>query len=290
MLPTKMKPLTLRLLIALLALPLLGVHAVVKRQPDPEEVAQFSGGFTRPGEWRGKVAPDFDLALLDGSHFKLSDHVGTKVLILNFFTTWCGPCKAEMPELNRFAAERQGRPLMLIGIDGEEKKELVEKFLREVAVAFPVGIDSTGDLQKSYGVQSYPTTVVIGADGRIQLYQLGAILNADVALAAIVDTHMTQIQQGRGISKENYLIAVQGETYPQGPVPSPSDLPKMSPRALQIASSMDCPCGCSDRLEACECNTARKAKAKLATLSLEGREDADVKEELNREFCMKGMQ
>lgn len=285
-----MKPLTLRLLIALLSLPLLGVHAVGKRQPDPQEVAQFSGGFTRPGEWRGKVAPDFELALLDGSHFKLSDHVGKEVVILNFFTTWCGPCKAEMPELNRFATEREGRPLRLIGIDGEEKQELVEKFLREVAVAFPVGIDTTGDLQKSFGVESYPTTVVIGADGRIQLYQLGAILNADVALAAIVDAHVTQIQQGRGISKENYLVAAQSESYPGGAEPSPGDVPKMSARALQIASTMDCPCGCSDLLQACECNTARKAKAKLKTLSLEGREDADVKEELNREFCMKGMQ
>ena len=287
MLTVTVKPRNLRLLIALLALPVLGFHVVLKQQPEPSEVAQLRSALVRPAEWRGRVAPDFDLTLLDGTHFKLSEHVGREVVVLNFFTTWCGPCKAEMPELSRFYAEKKGDPVVLLGIDGEEKRELVEAFLRTVAVAFPVGIDASGELLKSFGVDSYPTTVVIGADGRLQLYQSGAIMNADVALAAIIDASIGQIRLGQGVSKDAYLIALQGESYPR---PRAPDGPTLNAHARQIASSMPCPCGCSDTLQACSCGTARKAKAKLGAMSLEGRDDAEVKTELNREFCMKGMQ
>lgn len=287
MLTLTVTPRYLRLLMVLLALPILGFHVVVKQQPDPSEVAQLRTAFVRPAEWRGRVAPDFDLTLLDETRFKLSEHVGREVVILNFFTTWCGPCKAEMPELGRFHAGKKEDPVVLLGIDGEEKRELVETFLRTVAVAFPVGIDASGELQRSFGVDSYPTTVVIGADGRIQLYQSGAIMNADVALAATVEAGVRQIRMGQGVSRAAYLTALQGESYPQ---PRATEGPTLSPHALQIAGSMSCPCGCSDTLQACTCNTARKAKAKLASMSLDGRDDAEVKTELNREFCMKGMQ
>jgi thiol-disulfide isomerase/thioredoxin len=278
----------LRLAIALLALPLIGLHIAFKQHPDAADVGRLHNAFTRPGEWQGKLAPDFELELLDGTRFKFADHVGGEVVVLNFFATWCGPCKAEMPELARFQAQRQGQPFRLLGVDAEEKRDLVLAFVRDLPVPFPVGIDASGDLQKSFGVDSYPTTIVIGADGRIQLYQAGAILNADVALAAMVDQNLARVQARQGVAKGAYLAALEAErrsTPPQKP-----GEPTLGARALQIATSMDCPCGCSDTLEKCTCSTARKAKAKLASLPLEGRHDAEVKQELNREFCMKGMQ
>jgi hypothetical protein len=167
-------------------------------------------------------------------------------------------------------------------------KALVETFVRNVGVSFPVGIDDTGWVGKSYGVQSFPTTVVIGADGRIKLYQVGAIVNADVGLAPQVDAQIELVRTAQGTTREAYLAALQSERYPV-PAARRSEGPALVGRAHAIASSMDCPCGCSDNLEKCGCNTARKAKTKLAALPLEGRDDADVKEELNREFCMKGM-
>jgi thiol-disulfide isomerase/thioredoxin len=278
----------LRLAIALLALPLAGLHVAFKQQPDATDVGRLRNAFTRPTEWQGKLAPDFELELLDGTRFKLADHVGHEVVVLNFFATWCGPCKAEMPELARFQVERQGQPFRLLGVDAEEKRDLVLAFVRDLPVPFPVGIDASGDLQKSFGVDSYPTTIVIGADGRIQLYQAGAILNADVALASAVDKSLALVQGRAGVSKDAYLAALKAER-PKAPPPKPGE-PTLEARAQQIAATMDCPCGCSDTLAKCTCSTARKAKAKLASLPLEGRHDADVKQELNREFCMKGME
>ncbi len=283
-----MKTPRLRLFIALSALSLVGLHVAFKQQPDASEVAQLRDAFVKSGEWQGRLAPDFDLTLLDGAHFQLADHVGREVVVLNFFATWCGPCKVEMPELGRFQAERQGQHLTMLGIDAEEKPELVKGFVRDVPVGFPVGIDASGDLQKSFGVSSYPTTILVGSDGRIQLYQTGAIVNADVAFASFIDTNLEQLRRGQGISKDAYLAALKSE---RRPTPArANEGPRLSPRAERIANGMDCMCGCSDTLRHCACNTSRKAKAKLASLDLDKRSDADVMRELNREFCMKGME
>ena len=190
--------------------------------------------------------------------------------MLNFFATWCGPCKAEMPELGRFEAQRRGQPFLIIGVDAEEKPDLVRAFVRDLPVPFPVGIDASGELQKSFGVESYPTTILIGFDGRVQIYQPGAIMNADVALAAVTDTNLEQLRRGRGVAKVAYLDALKTERFPTPP-PSRTEGPALSGRAQQIASGMDCPCGCSDTLKKCSCNTARKVKARLASLPLDGR-------------------
>ena len=284
-----MTPRRLLWVIAALALPLGGFHFAFKQQPDTRTVREVRDAMKRPAEWQGKLAPDFELDLLGGSHFKLSEHVGREVVLLNFFATWCGPCKAEMPELSRFYAQRGDPRVLLIGIDAEEKPELVLGFLRDTPVSFPVGIDGSGDLQRSYGVESFPTTILIGADGRIQLYQSGAIMNADVAFAALLAPNLELIEHGQGIVTEAYLSGLKDEHYPTSKRQA-KDEPQLNARAQRIAAGMDCPCGCPDTLQKCGCNTARKAKAKLASMSLDGREDADVMRELNHEFCMKGME
>ncbi len=285
------KPRRLLLAIAVLAVPLGAFHVAFKRQPDEQAVRHLRSTFTRSTEWRGKLAPDFELALLDGSRFKLIDHIGREVIVLNFFATWCQPCKEEMPELGRFLAMQHGRPVVLIGIDPEEKRELVEAFVSEQKVTFPVGIDASGDVQKRYGVSSYPTTILIGGDGRIQLYQSGAIMNADVAFGPFLGSDLEGLAKGKGTTKELYLEGLKAERYPTPEEEARErDEPKLSDRAQRIAEGMPCPCGCSDTLAKCDCATAKKAKAKLESMALDGRKDADVMSELNREFCMKGME
>jgi len=278
----------LALTIALLGLALVGLHASYKQQPSATDLASLSEHLKVQVDWSGKVAPDFELELLGGDKFKLSDHIGRELIVLNFFATWCGPCRAEMPELSRLAEQNQGKPFFMLGVDAEEKHDLVVAFVRDMKLGFPVAIDDSGEVLKRFGVDSYPTTLLIGADGRIQLYQNGAISNSEVAFSGLLEAGIGELSAHRGISKGDYLAAAAHETYPskgqRGPAP-----PVLSPRAKSIAVNMDCPCGCDKKVEACGCNTAKKVKGRLASAKLEGKTDEEISKEMDREFCMKGM-
>jgi thiol-disulfide isomerase/thioredoxin len=231
-----------------------------------------------PSRWHGRLAPDVELPTLDGGRYRLSDDVGKRVVILNFFATWCGPCRAEMPELERYQRQA-GDTVRLVGVDAQEARDLVAAFIDEMKTTFPVVIDD-GVVQRRYGVDSFPTTVVIGADGRIKLYEVGMIANTDVALRGLVDRERSLIASGRGISGAGYRAGLPAAGTAAGP----------ATRAERIAAAMPCPCGCADQTVAnCGCRTAKGIKARLATGGLEGRSDAAVMEALNREFCMKGM-
>jgi thiol-disulfide isomerase/thioredoxin len=262
----------------------LAVQIWAKARPDAEEVNGWARSIASAANWRDRVAPDFELRLLDGSTFRLAEHVGRRVIVLNFFATWCAPCRAEMPELERY---QQGHTdgLILLGIDAEEKHTIVEAFVRELKLTFPIGIDGSGDLMKRYDVASFPTTVVIGADGRVKLYETGAISNADVAFGSVVTPELASIKEGRGITVEAYraaLAAATPETVAGASTP-------LEGRALKIAEAMPCPCGCTDKVYACKCQTSTAIKARLAQGGYDAKTDAEVMQELNAEFCMKGM-
>jgi thiol-disulfide isomerase/thioredoxin len=269
-------------LTTILGMAMLAVHIVAKRQPDPKEVEQYSQHFKTNERWQGRVAADFEIKTLDGETFKLADHVGREVVILNFFTTWCGPCRAEMPELQRFAGEVKGKPIRVIGIDVEEKRETVESFLRELKITLPVALDEPGDVVKKYGIDSYPTTVVIGPDGRIPLYQVGPIMNADVAFDAVLKPGLAAIASATGISREGYLLASAPEVRDTS-----TKAVDLEGRAEQIAKAMVCPCGCADKVAPCHCSTAKAIKKRLAAGLPADRTNADVIRALDREFCVK---
>lgn len=273
----------LKFCFAATAVALIFAHVWLKPQPSAQELNQYAEFFGQAREWQGRVAPDFDLTLLDGSSFRLRESVGQQVIVLNFFATWCQPCRDEMPELQRYQQANREKGLVLIGIDAEEKSSLVKTFAGELRLTFPIGIDNTGDLMKQYDVTSFPTTVVIGADGRVKLRETGAILNAEVALDAVLRPEMESIRLGRGITKDDYLSALvaQPQTEKTATV--------LNERAARIAAAMPCPCGCTDKVAECGCQTAKGIKARLAQSGFEPRTDAEVMEELNKEFCMKGM-
>jgi thiol-disulfide isomerase/thioredoxin len=265
---------------------MLGVQIWVKQRPSPEDISAWARDARDRAAWRGRVAPDFELTLLDGSSFRLADRVGRHVIILNFFATWCGPCRAEMPELQRYAQAHEAEGVILLGIDAEEKHTVVEQFIRELRITFPVGIDGSGDLMKQYGVTSFPTTVVIGADGRVKLYETGAISNADVAFGAVVTPELVAIREGRGVTVDAYRAALAAEPRSDSEKGGPAPL---TGRALKIAAAMPCPCGCDDKVQECRCSTSKQIKARLAKGGYDSKTDAEVMEELNKEFCMKGM-
>src|SRR5436853_196516 len=92
----------------------------------------------------GTVAPDVILNGLDGGIVKLSDFQGKPVLI-NFWATWCVPCRAEMPAIVEASKKYEKSGLVVLAVDVQEDKTLVQPFVNEFSMPFPVGIDSTGE-------------------------------------------------------------------------------------------------------------------------------------------------
>jgi len=281
----------LKIALAIAGLALLVVQIYITPSPDPRDIKHVALQSVHRQVWTGRMAPELEVPMLDGSTFRLADHVGQRVIVLNFFATWCGPCRMEMPELQRYvqALAREQAPVVFVAIDVEEKRGKVEDFIKELSFALPVGLDESGDLARKYGVEGYPTTVVIGADGRVKLFETGAISNADVSLSPFVHPQIDHIRHGQGISRDNYrkVLATEPNTSPEPAEPKGVVL---EGRARRIADTMICPCGCSDTVSHCNCHTATAIKEKLAAGGFDAQKtDAEVMTALNREFCMKGM-
>jgi thiol-disulfide isomerase/thioredoxin len=264
------------------------LHWLIKPQPTEKEIAELSSMWSGQS-WVGRIAPQFELKTLRGDSFKLSENVGRRVIVLNFFATWCGPCQVEMPELVRYSDKHKSDPFVLIGVDADEKPGAVTDFLEKYGVHYAVAIDS-GPVERAYGVVAYPTTVLIGADGRIQLYHTGALANADVALDAFLSSNRRIMESGKAITEDAYLKQVEGANLPShGVAEAKTKALPLDDRGRRIAALMDCPCGCDKRVAACSCHTAAGIKRELAQLDFKNRTDADIIKQLNRKYCMAGM-
>ncbi len=126
----------------------------------------------------GGLSPDFSLTALDGSTFTLSETRGRPVL-LNFWATWCPPCRAEMPAIQSRAAE-WGDDLLVVGIEVGEPPNEVQAFVDSFGLTFPVVLDRRGSVAHRYLVQGLPTTVVLDADGVVQARHVGAMSERDL--------------------------------------------------------------------------------------------------------------
>ena len=122
----------------------------------------------------GSLAPDFALPDLAGETVRLSDFAGRPV-ILNFWATWCAPCRVEMPELARAAADYAAAGVVVLPINQEETAEQVREFYDEVGLDLPALLDSKADVGLAYGAFFLPSTVIVGPDGIISAYHRGII-------------------------------------------------------------------------------------------------------------------
>ena len=259
-------------------------HGFVKPPIDYHQVAEMRDHVLHSRGWQDRYPPDFEAELLDGARFELAERVGREVLILNFFATWCGPCREEMPELERYARAHAGDQVTLLLVDVKEDRAQVERFVKELAITSPVALDRAGRIAASFEVDAFPTTIVVGVDGRIKLYELGAIANADIAFDAPVREARAALEAGKGISREGYLAALAAQ--PPRERSGGEQGPELTGRAMEIAVKMTCPCGCDKKVEACTCDTASRITQALAKMDFEGRSDEQVIEELNRRFCV----
>lgn len=123
------------------------------------------------------LPPAIDLLDAHGKRFNLADYRG-KITVVNFWATWCPPCVEEIPSLNRLREQMQGQPFELISINYADSPEKVLEFMHRVSVQFPVLIDPNGKVAHQWDVIGFPSTFVIGKDGKIQ-YGVNAAIQWD---------------------------------------------------------------------------------------------------------------
>ena len=126
-----------------------------------------------------KAAPDFTLTGMNGVSVKLSDYRG-KVVLLNFWATWCGPCKAEIPWFVEFEKLYKDRGFAMLGVSMDEDGwQAVQPFIKQRGVNYPVMIGNDHVAQLYGGIDSLPSTFLIDREGRIASMHLGLVSRHD---------------------------------------------------------------------------------------------------------------
>ena len=150
---------------------------------DEVETTEFSDAEEAPAhthtdeELAPDAAPDFTVYNKEGNPVKLSDMKGTPV-VLNFWASWCPPCKSEMPDFDEIAKEYDGKVVfMMVNLtDGmQETQQSAQSFIDSMGYTFPVYFDLDGEAAYEYGIQSIPTTFFIDANGNLIAYGSGAM-------------------------------------------------------------------------------------------------------------------
>lgn len=127
-------------------------------------------GLQAPHETVG--APVFSLPDLAGNKVQLRTFKG-KLALLNFFATWCGPCREEMPGMERLFRAHRHHGFVVVAINLQESAKAVRPFVQELKLSFPIVLDSEGTVSREYGVRALPVTFLIGRDGNIVWRAIG---------------------------------------------------------------------------------------------------------------------
>jgi peroxiredoxin len=168
-----------------IALLIVGIVFVVNRRSGQAEgsttdINRYTGGLPAgPAPAVGSPAPGFQLPLLNGGTFRLSDYRGRYVWI-NFWATWCPPCRAEMPDIEKVWKEEQGGDLVLVAVDFGEDRATVDAFIKKLGLTFPVALDSSGQLTTNYRVVGLPTHFFIDKDGILREIRIGLMSEASM--------------------------------------------------------------------------------------------------------------
>jgi peroxiredoxin len=122
----------------------------------------------------GQAMPDFTLADQNGSDVTFSRiATGKKLTVVNFWASWCAPCRLEMPNFDKLYKTRSKDGLLILAIDEDEETAKMDAYLKEKPLSFPILMDKDGALMKRWGGRAFPTTIVVGADGKIQAVDEG---------------------------------------------------------------------------------------------------------------------
>ena len=171
-----------------------GAPVTVEEQKENEETADAE----EKQETESGLTPAIDFILTDqyGNTHKLSDYKG-KTVFLNFWATWCSPCRAEMPDIQKLyeSAETEGEDALVVlgvaapNLGNEKSEEEIKAFLEENGYTYPVLMDTTGEVFMSYGVNAFPTTFMITREGEVFGYASGQLNKA--TMKSIVEQTMS---------------------------------------------------------------------------------------------------
>ncbi|MCP3740395.1 peroxiredoxin family protein [Rossellomorea sp. BNER] len=144
------------------------MYSETSNQYNPEAESQKKYSSEKIVE--GSMAPDFTLTTLDGQTVSLSDYRGKKVII-NFWATWCPPCRAEMPHMQNFytdSAEMENVEILAVNVtDLDKGEEAINKFVSEYKLTFPILLDKKGDVSGRYQAVAFPTSYIIDTQGKV---------------------------------------------------------------------------------------------------------------------------
>jgi peroxiredoxin len=160
--------------ILIIGIALLGGGWIAYSQ-EPAEVTFDAAGLTE-APVAGYLAPAFTLTSTQGEDISLADYQG-KPVVLNFWATWCPPCRAEIPHFQDAAIKYNGLAT-IVGVDQGEPLSLVTDFAAQFAITYPLLLDPDNDVNRQYRVRALPTTVFIDANGVVREVFTGIINGA----------------------------------------------------------------------------------------------------------------
>jgi peroxiredoxin len=139
----------------------------------PQESELALGTEISPGPEKGLPAPGFELTSLSGERIQLEDYRG-KIVLLNFWATWCAPCRLEMPAFQS-RADQFENDLAVVAINFSEDQDEVQAFVDELNLSFDVLLDPQAEAQRLYLIRGYPTTFFIDREGMIRVQHVGVL-------------------------------------------------------------------------------------------------------------------
>jgi peroxiredoxin len=124
--------------------------------------------------WSGGATPPLELADVDGKVHRLADYRGKAVLV-NFWATWCAPCREEMPSMEALRVAMQGKPFVVLAVNVGEGARVARDFASSMALGFPLLLDRDTRTAKAWSARILPASFLVGPDGKIRYSHFGAI-------------------------------------------------------------------------------------------------------------------
>lgn len=183
---------------------LLSVIHMLARLPAPTQAPQYTFRTEGPARLDTRLQPylaqakprAISLFSADDRRFNIRNYKG-KVSVINFWATWCHPCREEIPSLNRLRDKMRGKPFQLISVNYAENADTIKAFLKQVKVDYPVLLDRNGKVATQWNVIAYPSTFVIGSDGKIR-YGVNAAIDWDAPKVIHLLDNLMPAQKSKG--------------------------------------------------------------------------------------------